>query len=94
MIEENVIQIQSGITIKNIMYVKKIIFRILLATCSCENGKYLASIIDDSVITCEEIIEETKTVPTSFNEKKQSVKYKISIFYLHFFNYYSIINRC
>ena len=27
------------------------------ATCSCENGKYLASIMDDSVITCEEIIE-------------------------------------
>ena len=25
------------------------------ATCSCENGKYLASIIDDSVITCDEI---------------------------------------
>ena len=32
------------------------------ATCSCENGKYLASIIDDSVITCDEIIEETKNV--------------------------------
>ena len=31
------------------------------ATCSCENGKYLASIIDDLVITCDEIIEETKT---------------------------------
>ena len=29
------------------------------ATCSCENGKYLASIIDDSVIMCYEIIEET-----------------------------------
>ena len=42
-------------------------------TCSCENGKYLASIIDDSVITCDEIIEETNTVPTNFNEKKQPV---------------------
>ena len=30
------------------------------ATCSCENGKYLASIIDDSVITCDEVREETK----------------------------------
>ena len=28
-----------------------------LATCSCENGKYLESIIDDSVITCDEIID-------------------------------------
>ena len=27
------------------------------ATCSCENGKYQASIMDDSVITCDEIIE-------------------------------------
>ena len=28
------------------------------AACSCENGKYLASIIEDSVITCDEIIEK------------------------------------
>ena len=32
------------------------------ATCRCENGKYVGSIIDDSVIVCDEIIEETKTV--------------------------------
>ena len=24
------------------------------ATCSCENGKYLASIMDDSAITCDQ----------------------------------------
>ena len=49
-----------------------------LTTCSCENGKYLASIIDNSVIMCDEIIravaksynEKTKSVPTNFNEKK------------------------
>ena len=34
------------------------------ATCSCKNGKYLAIIIDDSVITCDEIIETAKYVPT------------------------------
>ena len=34
------------------------------ATCSCKNGKYLASIIADSVITCDEIIETTKAAPT------------------------------
>ena len=43
------------------------------ATCIGENGKYLASIMDDSVITCDETIksydEEIKTVPTNFNEK-------------------------
>ena len=47
--------------------------------------KYLASIIDDSVIIRNEILAETKTVPTNFSEKKQPVKHKISIFYLHFY---------
>ena len=50
-------------------------------TCNCENGKYLASVIGDSVIMCDDIIEETKTVTTSFNEKMLSIKQKISIFY-------------
>ena len=39
-------------------------FIILVSTCTCENGKQLGSIIGDSVITCNEIIEVTKTVPT------------------------------
>ena len=39
------------------------------ATCCWKNGKYLASTIDDSVITCDEIIEEMKTIPTNFNKK-------------------------
>ena len=30
------------------------------ATCSCGNEKYLASLTNDSVITYDEIIEETK----------------------------------
>ena len=38
------------VSAKNVMHVKKIIFGI---TCSCENGKYLASIMNDSEITCE-----------------------------------------
>ena len=40
--------------------------------CIWENGKYLASIMDDSVITCDEIIEEI--VLTNFNEKKATCK--------------------
>ena len=45
------------------------------AICSCENGKYLGSIIDNSVIRCNDFIETTKTmptktVPTNFNEKR------------------------
>ena len=47
------------------------------ATCSCKNGKYLESIIiDDSVITCDEIIEETKSISTNSNEKKIICKTK------------------
>ena len=33
-------------------------------------AKYLASIIDDSVITCDEIIETAKADSTNFKEKK------------------------
>ena len=56
------------------------------ATCNCENGKYLASAMDDSPITCDEIIGpynkdveakqygETKTTLTNFNRKKATCK--------------------
>ena len=63
--------------LKNIVHGKKY-YIWNLATCSCENGKYLASIIDNSVIMCDEIIhavaksynEKTKSVPTNFNEER------------------------
>ena len=56
------------------------------ATCICINGKYLASII-----TCDEVIEETKTFITNFNEKKrQSVKTKFLYFTCFFINYHCI----
>ena len=50
-------------------------------TCNCENFKYLASIMDDSAINCDEVTnadtrvtlknnnDETKSIPTNFNEK-------------------------
>ena len=77
---ENVIQIKCGITVnvdasaKNIIYVKKIIFRILLHVAV----KMIHIYQDDSLITCDGIInaeaksydEEIKTVSTNFNEKK------------------------
>ena len=37
---------------------------------SCENGKYLASIMDDSAIICDKV----KTIPTNFNKKKAICK--------------------
>ena len=55
------------------------------ATCSCENGKFLASIADDSVITRDEIIDTSKTVATNFKEKKVNCKTKICIFCLPFY---------
>ena len=66
---ENVIQIKSGITINVDMSLKikktqdcakKIIFGILLHVVA--HCKYKANIIDDSVITYDEITEMTKTV--------------------------------
>ena len=55
-----------------------------LATCNCENEKFLANTMDDSVIICDEIIdadvkakwhdEETKMFSTNFNEKKAICK--------------------
>ena len=77
--EENVIQIKSG-KMTNVVSV--------ILTSSCENVKYLAYIIVDSVITCDKIIaveaksydEERKAVTTSINEN--SITCKTQIFYI------------
>ena len=45
-----------------------------------QNGRYLAIIMDDSVTTCDEIIEET--VPTNFNEKKATQNFYILLVFL------------
>ena len=80
--EENVIYISSEITInvnarvENVMYVKGLYFS--PATCSCKNGKYLASIMDDSAITCDEVIvsynEKAKPITTKLDEMKATCK--------------------
>ena len=69
--QENLIQINCRITVnvnvsvKNFVYMKKIIFGILLHVV-VKMQKYLASILNDTAITCDEIIEsndeETKTI--------------------------------
>ena len=68
---ESVIQIKSGIMInvdasakKHHICEKDYIWR------PCENGKYLANIIDDLVITCNEIIEEKKQFKQVLMNKK------------------------
>ena len=40
------------------------------AICSYENGEFVRSIIDNSLITFDKIKEDTKSVPTNFNNKK------------------------
>ena len=58
---ENVIQTNGGITMnvnvseKHNICEKEYIWN--PAICSCENGKYLANIMDNSVITYDEITE-------------------------------------
>ena len=74
LIVKNVTRIESGITIsvgvsvkiqKNIVCAKKKKKTIWNpATCSCKNGKHVWRMVHDSVITCDEIIKETKTIPT------------------------------
>ena len=91
--EKNVIQINGGtsvnvdVSIKNVVYLKKIILGILVhVVVKMEN------IMHDSVIMCDEIIdaEETKTIP-----KNITCKTKIFYFFTHLFiNYHCIIYSC
>ena len=48
--------------------------------------------MDGSAIICDEIIEPYKE--TNFDEKKQSVRYKILCFTCLFINYHCIIDSC
>ena len=47
------------------------------ATCSCKNGKYTGS-TGNSVVICEEIVEETKTISTKSTPKKTIQKISTS----------------
>ena len=64
------------------------------STCSSENGKYLASIIDDSVFPCSEIIDaEAKTIAKNFNEKKYKLWNERFLYFTYLFvNYHCIID--
>ena len=45
-----------------------------LSICTCENCKYLEYIIDNSMVTCDEIKELTKTIPIGFNDKTWNIQ--------------------
>ena len=98
MIEEKVTQIKTAITInddvnaknprKHRVYEKDYICN--PSTCTCENCNDLESITDESIITCDEIIDKTKTtptktVPTNFNEKEVTCKIENFLFYSLFY---------
>ena len=71
-------------SVKNIIYVKKD-YILNPSTCSCENGKYLATIIEYSAIMYDQLIERDDAEKKKLMKWKQSVKRKIYIFYLHFY---------
>ena len=74
----NLTQIKNGVTInidvnaktwkKNHVYKKYYIWN--PATYSCENRQYIASIVKNSVIMCDETTKETKTVPKKLFQQK------------------------
>ena len=64
------------------------------STCNCENGKCLASIMDNSAITCDKIIESYDE-EMNFNKKKATCKTQTFLYFTCIFiNYYSIIDSC
>ena len=78
LMEQNVSQINGGISIKVNVSVTKIHicdkeYVWNPSTCICENEKYLESIMGDSAILCDDVInpydEEIKAIPTNFDEK-------------------------
>ena len=73
------------------------------STFNFKNGIYLASIIDASLIMCDEIIDanaklnnkETKIAPTNFNEINVTCKTQNFYFFTCLFiNYHCIIDSC
>ena len=63
--------------------------RLYLKSLYMQLSKYLASIMNDSTIICDEVImfydQEIKTIPTNFNVKKVTCKMQIFYIYLHFY---------
>ena len=98
--EENAIQINGGITInfdvnvKTLMYIKKIMFGILVNVfVKMENIQQTLWIIYDEVIKSYE--QNIKTILTNFNEKKVTCKKAKFLYFTCFFiNYYTIIDSC
>ena len=58
-------------SLKNIMYVKKYVWN--PATCNCQNGKYLVSIMNDSGIIFDEVINADADKKAKSNHEAKSI---------------------
>ena len=90
---KNMTQIYVSIKIQENVICAKETFFWNSATCSCQNDKYLGSIIDDSVAICDKVIDTSKTVPTKTSSAKNASTNFYILFCL-FLNYHSIIDSC
>ena len=100
MIEKNVIHINGEITINVDASVKNVCKKYDIwnpTSCSFKNGKYLADMMNDSLIMCDEIIDvEAKSYDkeTNFNGNGSLQNKKFLYFTCLFVNYCSIIDSC
>ena len=50
------------------------------ATCSCKDGKYVESVINNSVVMCDEILPPQKIVPAEITSTKRYILLVFSLF--------------
>ena len=62
---------------KNIICAKEYIYFWNSARCSCKNGKYLGRVIENSVITCDKIMDTTKSASTKIVPRKKLFQQKV-----------------
>ena len=66
----------------------------ILERSACKNGESFESIIDDSVVKCDEIFDLTKNVPIDFKNKKATCEMdNFCILLVLSFNYYITIDN-
>ena len=78
MTQQNVIQINGGITINDDASMKKHYicekeYAWIPSTCICEHVKYLAGIMDDLAIICDEVIEADAKLSLNNNGEERKI---------------------
>ena len=91
LMDKNVIQINGGIminvdvSVKNVMYVMKNMFRILLHVVAKMENIYQALSMIQRLRVMSHIMKKQRLFQQILMKRKPSVKCKISVFYLHFY---------